>query len=177
MFLFLSLFASVVLAASLPVLPTLNQISSFTFATSYGCPGSGYKTSALFLTQQSLASNAPELLLYSTGFWVSTAGSDMGGIADLGTFPLANTSAHLAFNTVNTVGAWSNFTEDIDSAVVGHTYAALLARDDLRALLALNVVRWQAPCGPMQIQYAVLLYEVHKITQQAPGFNWTATNN
>jgi hypothetical protein len=173
----LCLFASVVLAASLPTLPTLNQITSITFATSYGCPGSNYQTSGLFLTQQSQAMNAPELLLYSTGFLISMAGNDMGGIADLGTFPLANTSAHLAFNTINTVGAWSNFTQEIDTAVVGHTYAALLARDNLRALLAFNVVGWQAPCGPMQIQFAVLLYEVHKITQRAPGFNWTATNN
>lgn len=134
---------------------------------------SGFPGSALFLTDFSKQQNAPELLYYgncppsSSEFWCATAGNDLAQVVDLGKIPLTNFSA-------NDVIYHGGFQEEIP-VVAGHTYFAIITRDDLRAILAWTIVNLQKD-GAMDIQYAVMLYERHQITKQSPGWSWGARN-
>jgi hypothetical protein len=162
--------------------PALHKIMTHSFATEYSCNGGSYQASALFLTKASIAQNAPELLLNgvcvlgSAYFEGSMAGNDMALLSDLGVFPLANVSAEAAFNKQWVTGGDNTFKMDVD-VVQGHTYSVLLARDDLRALFAVEVTKHDSSTGATTIDYAVLLYERHVVTDQSPGFAWNATNN
>jgi hypothetical protein len=145
--------------------PALHKIMTHSFATEYSCNGGSYQASALFLTKASIAQNAPELLLNgvcvlgSAYFEGSMAGNDMA-----------------LFNKQWVTGGDNTFKMDVD-VVQGHTYSVLLARDDLRALFAVEVTKHDSSTGATTIDYAVLLYERHVVTDQSPGFAWNATNN
>lgn len=157
-------------------LPVLRVIKPYTFSAPYGCGGS-YNKSALFVSQYSLQRNSPDLLyngacgsdLY---FESSTAGDDMAVIADLGTFPLRNLSAHLAFNTANTVGQDQSFFADVP-AVVGHTYAVLVDKAEIRALIAFNVLAIDDSSKALKLEYAALEYQILSVLGESPGFDWS----
>lgn len=168
-------------------LPSLHKIRPYKFALPYDCTGGNYTTAALFLSSYSQSRASPDLLYRAWGgpvprclggayFSASTGGDDMSVIADLGVFPLANVSAHLAFNTANTVGQDDAFKADIP-AVAGHTYSALLSKSDIRALFAFTVRSLNGQTGVLILDYAVLLYEVTNVVQASPGFSWTQGNS
>ncbi|UJR10723.1 hypothetical protein I4U23_014913 [Adineta vaga] len=149
-------------ATSAVVLPQLNVIKQASFKYSYSCqsPPLRYQDCALFLTDKSVAMNAPELLYNGACgsndyFEAMFAGSDFGVLTDI-------------------VGEDNQFFKDIP-VVKGHTYAAVLARRNNRALFVFRVESYQRN-GPLTISYAVKQYSVIESVTEAPGFSWTAPN-
>lgn len=170
------------LSAALPDTPKLHQIDRASFAIPYSCNeddlSGDYGTSALFLTAVGRERNAPELLYNGscaregTSFESGLAGSAFGLVADLGDVPLSSVSASAAFNYDNISGADNVFLQTVD-AIVGHTYASLVADTSRRVLFAFRLVE-QGPLGDAEIDYSVLLYEHHEVIQEASGFDWNA---
>jgi len=103
------------------------------------------------------------------------AGSNFGMLTDLGDVPLQNVTASKAFNYNNMVGEDNVFTSTI-KVVKGHTYAAVLAKQDIRALFVFRVESYERS-GPAAITYAVKQYGVIQSVQEAPGFSWNAPNH
>lgn len=161
-------------------LPKLHQIQKHEFSQSYSCGGS-YNASALFLSTYSSNRNAPDLLyngacgsdLY---FEASTAGDDMSLLSDLGVFPLTNVTAMAAFNLKWQVGGDNKFFADVP-VIQGHTYSALLSKSDIRALFAFTVVQLNQQTGALQLEYAVLMYEVMDVLAESPGWSWDTPNS
>jgi hypothetical protein len=149
-------------------LPKLYTINSYEFSVPYSCNGN-YSTSALFLSSYGLQYNNPDLLYngacdaapYVMG---ATAGNDLSDVTDLGVIPIEKVSAYYTQNP-----HW-NYTASIN-VQQGHTYAVMNNKADFRSLFVFSVDSL-VPNGPMSITYSVLLYELHSITQQSPGFNW-----
>jgi hypothetical protein len=103
------------------------------------------------------------------------AGNDFGMLSDLGDVPLENLTASRAFNYENRVGQDNMFTATIE-VVKEHTYAALLARQNLRALFVFRVENYERG-GPVTLAYAVKQYGVIQSVDETPGFSWNATNH
>jgi hypothetical protein len=168
-------------------LPALHQIYTATLTPSYGCRppaefSRGYQGTALFLSTYSRTRNAPDLLFNGACgsddyFQASTAGDDMALIADLGTeVPLADVSAHKAFNVRNIAGT-DNESKFAQSAPValGHTYVVLLNKSDVRGLFAIRVTAHERNRS-VTLQYAVKQYQLLDVTAQSPGFDWGTQN-
>jgi hypothetical protein len=180
-FTILLLFGYVAVATSV-ILPELHVIKKVTFKHPYGCPSSplSYEGTALFLTDYGVSRNAPDLLYYGAcggvaSFKVMLAGDNFGMLTDIGDVPLETLTASKAFNYVNVVGKDNQFTEDIQ-VITGHTYAALLAKSDIRALFVFRVESYE-PNGPATLSYAVKQYGVIQSVQEAPGFSWVTPNH
>ncbi|CAF0944959.1 unnamed protein product [Adineta ricciae] len=175
----LLLFVSVTAAVTLP---ELNVIKQTTFKYSYSCqpPPLAYRDCALFLTDDSARQNEPELLYNGACgskdyFEVHFAGSNFGVISDLGNVPLKEVTASKAFNFNNTVGEDNEFFATVP-VVSEHTYAALIARDNIRALFVFRIENYQHN-GPLTLSYAVKQYGINQSVQEAPGFSWNAPNH
>lgn len=180
-FIILSLFISLVAVSSV-VLPELHVIKRAAFKYPYSCQPSpsSYEGCALFLTDDGASRNAPDLLYNGACgsddyFDVMLAGNDFGVLSDLGDVPLENLTASRAFNYENVFGKPNTFTNTID-VVQGHTYVALLAKREIRALFVFRVEHFE-PSGPATIAYAVKQYGVIQSVDEAPGFSWNATNH
>lgn len=164
-----------------PALPELNAVRRVTFTHPYSCYGGGgapsYEGSALFLSDHARQRNAPDLLYNgacgSTAYLeAATAGDDFALIADLGEVPLDRVTPSMAFNLTQVVGGDNTFTRTAP-VIVGHTYAVLISKSDIRALFVLHVES-QVADGPMTISYAVKSYAIQETTASAPGFGWGA---
>jgi hypothetical protein len=167
-----------------PVLPALNAVERVTFTHPYSCYSGGgapsYDGSALFLSDYARQRNAPDLLYDgacgSTAYLqAATAGDDFALIADLGEVPLAQVTPAMAFNLTQVVGGDNTFTRTAP-VVVGHTYAVLISKSDIRALFVLRVEA-QVADGPMTISYAVKAYAIQETLASAPGFGWGAPSS
>lgn len=152
----------------------------------YSCKGT-YATSALFLSRYNTDFNYPDILLNGSpqvngscarlDFEAALAGDDMTMISDLGNVPIASVSAVKAFNYVRTVGHDSNFTGSV-LLEPKHTYALMSMRKYTRSLLVFSVDSVSSPdTVPVQMSTVSLLYELTKVTAQAPGFDWTKPNS
>jgi hypothetical protein len=122
----------------------------------------------------------PDLLYYGAcggdiHFLVMLAGDDFGMLSDLGDVPLESVTASKAFNYENVSGKDNQFTSSI-TVVKGHTYAALLAKREIRALFVFRVENYE-PSGPATINYAVKQYGIIQSTQEDPGFSWDEPNH
>jgi hypothetical protein len=175
----LSLFICVVAVSSV-VLPELHVIKRIAFKRPYGCQTVSYEDSALFITDYGVSRNMPDLLYTgacgSTDYFnVMLAGDEFGLLSDLGDVPLETLTASRAFNYDNTMGKWNLFAEAV-TVVQGHTYVALLAKREIRALFVFRVENFE-PSGPASIAYAVKQYGVIQSVDEAPGFSWNATNH
>ncbi|CAF0974012.1 unnamed protein product [Didymodactylos carnosus] len=162
-------------------LPELHVIKEMSFKYPYSCqPGPlSYEGCALFLTSYGVSRNMPDLLYNgacgsNNYFQVMLAGDDFGLVSDLGDVALENVTASRAFNWERVVGQDNTFKEDM-LVVQGHTYVALLAKSEIRALFAFRVEQFE-PSGPATIKYAVKQYGIIKSVQEAPGFSWDQTN-
>ncbi len=159
-------------------LPELHKIQSYEFAAPYSCKGS-YERSALFLSATSKERNGPELLFNGAcgselEFNVTTAGDDFGFIADLGTVTIESVTASKAFNYKNVSGSDNEFRKNA-TVVVGHTYAVVNSRRDLRTLFIVHVEEI-LPNGRLRISYVVKSYSIHTSTTEVPGFEWSKEN-
>jgi hypothetical protein len=164
------------------VLPELHVIKRTSFKNPYGCSSSppSYEDSALFLTDYGVSRNMPDLLYMGACgsddyFVVMLAGDDFGLLSDLGDVPLENITASRAFNYDNVFTKGNIFT-DVIQVVEGHTYVALLAKHEIRALFVFHVENFEQS-GPATIAYAVKQYGVIQTVDEAPGFSWNATNH
>ncbi|CAF2390822.1 unnamed protein product [Rotaria sp. Silwood2] len=176
----LSLFIYVAVATS-ATLPELHVIKKVSFTHPYSCQSSplSYEGCALFLTDYGVSLNMPDLLYNGAcgsdnTFDVMLAGDDFGMLTDLGDVPLENVTAAKAFNYEYMVGHDNKFTDTV-KVVSGHTYAALLAKREIRALFVFRVENYERS-GPALISYAVKQYGVVESVQEAPGFSWDAPN-
>ncbi|CAF1107809.1 unnamed protein product [Rotaria sordida] len=180
-FTYLSLFIFVAVASSF-TLPELHVIKKISFKYPYSCqPGpSSYEGCALFLTDYGVLRNMPDLLYNgacgsSNTFEVMLAGDNFGMLSDLGDVPLENVTASKAFNYNRITGDDNTFTSTI-KVVSGHTYAALLAKSEIRALFVFRVESYERS-GPATISYAVKQYGIITLSQESPGFSWDEPNH
>ncbi|CAF1108140.1 unnamed protein product [Adineta steineri] len=171
-----------VATVSTVVLPELHVIKQASFKYPYSCQPQPikYENCALFLTQYGVSHNAPDLLYNGACgsdnvFDVMLAGSNFGMLSDLGDVPLETVSASKAFNYNRKVGKDNAFVDSIP-VVKGHTYAAVLAKSDIRALFVFRVDSYERS-GPAVISYAVKQYAMMNVVQEAPGFDWDAPNH
>ena len=183
----LSLFVCVTIATSgliliQDTLPELHVIKEASFKYPYSCqPGPlNYENSALFITDYGHSRGAPDLLYNGAcgsdnTFDVMLAGNDFGMLSDLGDVPLENVTASKAFNYENVADQDNKFTNTIQ-VVKGHTYAALLAKNDIRALFVFRVQSYERS-GPAAITYAVKQYGIIQSSNEAPGFSWDEPNH
>ena len=176
------LFFVCVTATTAVILPELHVIKQVSFKYPYSCqPGpASYEACALFLTDYGVSRNMPDLLYNGACgsdnyFDVMLAGSDFGMVTDLGDVALENVTASKAFNYNNMVGQENKFTSSI-IVVKGHTYAAVLAKQEIRALFVFRVESYERS-GPAVLTYAVKQYGVIQSVQEAPGFSWTAPSH
>jgi len=161
------------------LVPQLNVICQHMFASPYGCGGSSYDDSAMFLSSASSQRNSPDLLYYgncnSQSLWVSTAGNDLGLIADAG---VGGGLSNLTSTFIDRNGL-KFYVSPYDGTQVpikeGHIYAVLTMKDDFRALFYVEVLKYEVG-GPLTINYAVKFYEVHEVVEQSPGFDWDIGN-
>ncbi len=109
-------------------------------------------------------------------FEAATAGSDLGLIADLGeSLSLETLSANQATNPERFASeANCSAVRAVAPVRLGHTYAALLAHSDRRALFLFTVTEFE-PSKSVVIRYAVKLYEV--FPSSSPGFSWSTKNS
>jgi hypothetical protein len=166
-------------------LPELHTIKTAALSPSYSCrtAGSGYQNTALFLSDYSRQRNSPDLLFNGACgsqdfFEASTAGDDMALIADLGRgVDFENLSAHLAFNLQNVASfaAYSAFAQAVP-VQKKHTYAVLLNKSDIRALILLTVTGHVAN-QEVDFRYAVKEYQILDVKAQSPGFDWNKGNS
>jgi len=163
-------------------LPELHVIKEISFKYPYSCqPGpSSYEGCALFLTSYGVSRNMPDLLYNgacgsNNYFDVMLAGSDFGMLSDLGDVALENVTASRAFNWERVVGQENTFKTDV-LVVKDHTYVALLAKSEIRALFAFRVEQFE-PSGPATIKYAVKQYGIIGSVEEAPGFSWDEPNH
>lgn len=176
-----SLFICVVVTTSVD-LPELHVIKRVSFKYPYSCQPSplSFEGCALFITNYGVTRNMPDLLYNGACgsddyFEVMMFGNDFGMLSDLGDVPLENVTASKAFNYENMIGAANKFTNTID-VVKGHTYAALIAKEEIRGLFVFRVENYERS-GPATLSYAVKQYGVIQTVQDAPGFSWNATNH
>lgn len=177
----LVLLASVASVAAV-VLPPLHVIQQASFKYSYSCqPGPlRYTDCALFLTDKSVVTNAPELLYNGACgsndyFEVMFGATDFGLLTDLGDVPLETLTASMSFNYNNIVGGDNTFSQTVP-VVAGHTYAAVLARRNTRALFVFRVESHERN-GPVTVRYAVKQFGAIESVQESPGFSWTTPNH
>src|SRR5205823_1294321 len=96
----------------------------------------------------------------------SLAGDDLSVIGDLG--------AGLDISLLRPWDALANMhtpwgvRDPFDTLVEGHTYAAVLARRDTRAVVFYTVAGYSGS-GPVTLQYAVKMYQTLAVAQEAPG--------
>ncbi|CAF1352427.1 unnamed protein product [Rotaria magnacalcarata] len=176
-----SLFVYVAVTTSV-ILPELHVIKRISFKYPYSCqPGPlSYEGCALFITDYGVSRNMPDLLYNGACgsdnfFEVMLAGDDFGMLSDLGDVPLENVTASKAFNYENMAGQDNRFFNTIN-VVKGHTYAALLAKEEIRALFVFRVESYEKS-GAATIAYAVKQYGVIQSVQEAPGFSWVEPNH
>lgn len=156
-------------------LPRLHVIQSVTFSKPYSCNSMSYESSALFLSEFARNRNMPDLLYNGAcrsepSMSATTAGDDFTLISDLGKVPLEKVTAHKALNWTNIVGQDNKFQQTI-KPVVGHTYAVLISKQEIRALYVLTVDSIEQD-GPMTIRYAVKSYSVQNTKAASRGFEW-----
>lgn len=160
-------------------LPALNKIQTYEFKAAYSCKASGYEGTALFMSSFSRERNSPDLLLNGACssaqyFEAATAGNDIALIADLGAIPLSIVTPAKAINFERTVG-YDNVFKSTSLAVVGHTYAVVTAKRDLRSMYIFTV-DYMGNDGSMRIRYAVKNYELHSVASESTGFDWEKTS-
>mmetsp|Transcript_18551 Transcript_18551/g.47161 ORF Transcript_18551/g.47161 Transcript_18551/m.47161 type:complete len:199 (+) Transcript_18551:293-889(+) len=179
--------ASSVHARGDATLPELNKIMKHTFSLAYSCGGS-YQASSLALDGD-YSKNAPDLLFNGacgskTSFESNFSGDDMAVLSLIGNskdVPLANVTAHLAFNWANTVGQDNIFKQAVYAAP-DTTYAALRSQgtgpSSTRTLFAFQTLSGcEDASEPCEILYAVLDYAKVNYESVSPGFDWTKQNS
>jgi hypothetical protein len=186
----LLMFISALFVASLPDqvndlgLPELHTIKNATLSPSYSCRTkeefrTGYAKTALFLSKYTEDRNAPDLLFNGACgsvdyFEGSTAGDDMSLIADMGTVPLEEVTAHKAFNfqNVHSFDLYSRFAREV-KVVPNHTYVVLINKRELRGLFAFSVDTF-VPNQKVDLRYAVKQYQLLSERARSEGFDWEA---
>jgi len=189
----LLMFLSALFVASLPDqvsdlgLPELHTIKKVTLSPAYSCRSNeefrtGYAKTALFLSKYSEGHNGPDLLFNGACgsvdyFQGSTGGDDMSLIADIGTVPLEEVTAHKAFNfqSVHSFDLYSKFAESV-KVVPNHTYVVLINKSDVRGLFAFSVDSF-VPDQKVELRYAVKEYQVLTVRAGSEGFAWEAKNS
>jgi len=165
--------------SSVAKLPKLNVIKQTKLSNPYSCNGS-YKKSAVFLSSYSKDMGAPDLLYNGAcnsdpnTIGASTAGDNFTLIADLGEVELSNVTASRAFNLENTVGMDNTFKKHVE-VKLGHTYAVLSSKSDIRSLVIYKVVGHTLD-GELILDYAVKSYSIQESVQESEGFDWKAEN-
>lgn len=166
-------------------IPTLYQIVHVTLSPSYSCRSAqdfaaGYANTALFLSDSSKNLNAPELLFDGACgspdyFGVQMAGDDLSLITDYGAVAITDWATQNAFFSTpqRQVGAQASFT--MQSAVqLGHTYGVVINKSNyVRGLLYFTVTAY-APNQKVDLDYAVMDYQILNLQTQSPGFDWNA---
>jgi len=165
-------------------LPVLHKIQTVTLSPSYSCRfneefRNGYRSTVLYISRYSQDRNAPDLLFdgackspdYFSGV---SAGDDMSLVADLGSMPIEDVSAHLAFNPQNVAHHDANFARTVFVAE-GHTYALLINKSEFRGLVVFHVDEYQ-PNKSVRLRYAVKEYQLMVARKSSEGFSWEGKN-
>jgi hypothetical protein len=171
-------------------LPELHVIKSVSLSPSYSCRPpedfqKGYEGTALFLSDYSRKRNSPDLLFNGAcrstdEFEASTAGDDMALIADLGeSVPLESLTANDTFNGYRpqpTTQVKQPLFSNRVAVKLGHTYAALINKSEIRGLLVFTVTDY-APNRQVVLRYAVKEYQISRTVAASAGFDWSKTNS
>jgi hypothetical protein len=171
-------------------LPVLHVIKSVSLSPSYSCRPpeefqKGYEGTALFLSDYSRKQNSPDLLFNGAcrsedEFQASTAGDDMALLADLGeNVPLESLTAHDTFNGYRplptTVVKHPLFSNHV-AVKLGHTYAVLLNKREIRGLFVFTVTDY-TPNRQVALRYAVKEYQISRTVAESEGFDWSRSNS
>jgi hypothetical protein len=171
-------------------LPELHVIKSVSLSPSYSCRPpeefqKGYAGTALFLSDYSRKRNSPDLLFNGAcrsadEFQASTAGDDMALLADLGeSVPLESLTANDTFNGYRPQPASEVKQPHFSNRVavkLGHTYAALINKSDIRGLLVFTVTDY-TPNRQVVLRYAVKEYQISRRVAESAGFDWSKPNS
>lgn len=171
-------------------LPDLHTIKSITLSPSYSCRTpegfqKGYEETALFLSAYSKQRNSPDLLFNGACrsedyFQASTAGDDMALIADLGeNISLEKLTAHDAVTGYTPLSATELKKPPFSDSAhikIGHTYAVLLNKSEIRGLFVFTVTGYTQN-KQVELRYAVKEYQILRMTAQSSGFDWSAANS
>eukprot|EP01006_Ploeotia_vitrea_P003516 TRINITY_DN112754_c0_g1_i1.p1 TRINITY_DN112754_c0_g1~~TRINITY_DN112754_c0_g1_i1.p1 ORF type:complete len:196 (+),score=15.90 TRINITY_DN112754_c0_g1_i1:26-613(+) len=155
--------------------PTLFQIFNHTFAQPYSCKGSGYNTSALFVSKYYKQDNSPQLLYDRSGaencqgpnawFSAPTSWEGFSTIGDLGAVPLTSVN----FNNA-ALYTKASFTQEV-KIQVGHTYATMQSTVESLCMVAFTVTNFTGLEHPLSIQYATIQAIFHQRWDYTPGFS------
>ena len=169
-------------------MPTLYKIVHATLSPSYSCRSAqdlaaGYANTALFLSDSSKNVNAPELLFNGACgapdyLQVQMAGDDLSLITDYGAVALTDWETQFAFFTTpqRQVDALASFSMQ-SSVQVGHTYGVVINKSNyVRGLLYFTVTAY-VPNQKVDLDYAVMDYQILNLQSQSPGFDWNAKPN
>ena len=169
-------------------MPTLAKISHVTLSPSYSCQSVqggtvGYANTALFLSDTSKNLNAPELLFNGACgspdyFQVQMAGDDLSLITDYGTVALTDWATQYAFfsSPQRQANQLASFTMT-STVQVGHTYGVVINKSNaVRGLLYFTVTA-HVPNQKVDLDYAVMDYQILNLQSQSPGFDWNAKPN
>jgi len=135
----------------------------------------------MFMTAYNFNLNHPELLYNGACgsqdyFQCDTAGDDFCMISDLGNVNITEVTAMKAFDWTWTVDGQNIFKYNSADIVVGHAYAFLLSRSDLRTLYVVSVEN-QVQDGECNIYWVALSYSIITQSEVAPGFSWDEDNH
>lgn len=172
-------------SSSASSLPTLYKIVHVTLSPSYSCRSAqdfaaGYANTALFLSDSSKNVNAPELVFDGACgspdyFGVQMAGDDLSLITDYGPVALTDWATQTAlFSTPQRVAnQLAQFTMQ-NRVQVGHTYGVTINKSHgIRGLLYFTVTAY-VPNQSVNLDYAVMDYQLLNLQSQSPGFDWNA---
>jgi hypothetical protein len=164
-------------------LPTLYQIHSITLSPSYSCRSAsesqqGYENTAIFLSDYSKSINAPELLFNGAcgspdNFESALAGEYLDVLTDYGDIPLETLRSDQVFSPQRVVGTDSRFTRTV-GVTAGHTYGVLINKDNARGFFYFRVLN-HVQNQRVDLQYAVMDYQLNQTYVRSPGFDWNAT--
>ena len=155
-------------------LPVLDQIRTVALHPSYGCRPEeefkkGYQETALFLSKYSKDHNSPELGFFSgqcgSGDFFQMSHFDL--ISDLGEVPIEELTAEKVYNfhVFDTPENYSQFTGWI-RPVLGHTYALLMNRGDVRGLVFFTITGHEQN-QKLELRYVVRQYELYTYKARA----------
>ncbi len=158
-------------------LPKLHVMNRVVLSPTYSCRppeelNRGYENTALFLSAYSKRRNSYDLLFNGGCRSEDTFDvPDMSLIADLGESQyLDEISAHLAFNLQSKAETFSKFQRQI-KVQFGHTYAVMINDGEKRGLFLFTVVN-HSQNKQVEIKYVVRSYQVIKVVEESPGFEW-----
>ncbi len=170
------------------VLPELHVIKEATLSPNYSCRQTeefshGYENTALFLSDYARQRNSPDLLFNGACgskdyFQAATAGDDMALLADLGEgVSLEDVTASRVFDlrSVHSLNTYAKFSDSVE-VKLNHTYAVHINKHHIRALLVFTVSDY-VPNKKVALRYAVKSYQVVRIADESPGFDWERKNS